>query len=103
MNSTYFQDDLHSSAKNGETQKRKKVLITFPKYTHKVCMNFKICVPTFIQWTTISKTQFSVQGSNTPVTLKQGQSHPTVNDSVDPMEGCNHAIFQRPYLNSVRG
>ena len=49
-----------------------------PTLTQSVHVLLNMCTnhTTFIQRTTISKTQVSVQGSNTPVTLKQGQSHP---------------------------
>ena len=48
-----------------------------------------------------SKKQFAVYDSDTPVTLKYGQSHQTWYKLVDPKKGYNHAKIERPSLNSV--
>ena len=37
----------------------------------------------------------------TLVTLKQGQSHQTFNENVDPEQGYTHAKFERSHFNSV--
>ena len=34
--------------------------------------------------------------------MKQGQSHHTYNDNLDPEQGHNHAKFERSRYNSVR-
>ena len=46
--------------------------------------------------------QFADYISDTPVTLKQSQDHPTQNDNVDPKQGYNHAQFERSCLNGVQ-
>ena len=38
-----------------------------------------------------SKKQSAAYGSDTPVTLKQGQGHKTSNELVDPKQGYNNA------------
>ena len=48
-----------------------------------------------------SKKQVAVYDPDTSVTLKQGQGHQTWYVLVDPKQGCNHAKFERPPLNSV--
>ena len=49
-----------------------------------------------------NKKQFAVHDSDTPETLKQGQSHHTWYDLVDSMQGYNKAKFEKPCLNSAR-
>ena len=46
--------------------------------------------------------QYSTYISDTPVTLKQGESHQTKNDNVDPKQGYNYAKFERSCFNGVR-
>ena len=49
-----------------------------------------------------SKQQFAVDGgSDTPVTLKQGQVHQTWYKLVDSKQGCVHAKFGKLRLNKV--
>ena len=48
------------------------------------------------------KKQVAVYDSDTPVTLKQGQSHQTWCELVDPKQGYNNAKFEKPRSNSVR-
>ena len=48
-----------------------------------------------------SKQDFAVFISNTPVTLKQSQSHQTYSDNADPEQGYNHAKFERFCFHSV--
>ena len=45
--------------------------------------------------------QFAVCGSDTPVTLKQGQDHQTWYELVDPKQGHNDIKFEKPCLKSV--
>ena len=47
------------------------------------------------------KKQLAVYGSDTPVTLKQGQSHQTWYALVDPKQGYDNAKFEKPHLNNV--
>ena len=54
-----------------------------------------------LQQTRISKAQFSIYISVTPVTLKQSQGHQTYNENVDPEQGYNHAKFERSCFNSI--
>ena len=48
-----------------------------------------------------SKKQFAVYDSDTPVTLKYGQSHQTWYKLVDPKKGYNHAKIERPQLTPL--
>ena len=48
------------------------------------------------------KTHYAVYVSDTPVTLKQSQSHQSWNESVNPNQSYNHAKFKRPPLNSAQ-
>ena len=45
--------------------------------------------------------QFAVCDSDTPVTLKQGQSHQTCYELVEPKHGYNNTNFEKPCLKSV--
>ena len=44
---------------------------------------------------------FAVYDFDTPVTLKQGQGHPTWYELLDLKQGHNHAKFVKPCLNHV--
>ena len=46
--------------------------------------------------------QFADYISDTPVTLKQSQDHPTQNDNVDPKQGYNHAKLERSCFTGDR-
>ena len=45
--------------------------------------------------------QYAVYPCDTPITLKQCQGHQAWNRLIDPEQGCNHAKFERPHINSV--
>ena len=55
-----------------------------------------------LQRTRITNTQFAVYISVIPVTLKQSQDPQTYNENVDPMQGYNHAKFERSCFNAVQ-
>ena len=46
--------------------------------------------------------QLAVYDSDAPVTLKQGQSHQTWYELVDPKQDYNCIRFEKPRLKSVR-
>ena len=48
------------------------------------------------------KTQFTVNVSDTPVTLKQGQGHQTQNNKVDPQQDYNSAKFEKSHFKGVQ-
>ena len=48
------------------------------------------------------KTHIAIYISDTPVTLKQGQGHQTLNDNADPKQYYKHATFERSCFNSGR-
>ena len=47
------------------------------------------------------KKQLSVQDSDTPVTLKEGQGHQTRYELVDHKQGSYHAKFSGPPLKNI--
>ena len=49
-----------------------------------------------------SRKQFAVYDSDKPLTLKQGHSHQTWYELIDPKQGYDKAKFGKLYLNSVR-
>ena len=55
-----------------------------------------------LQMARIQNTQFAVYISDTPETLKQGQSYQTWNDNEDSEQGYNHTKFERSHFNGVQ-
>ena len=80
-------------------------LITHQSHTdHIVYYLFNECSnhTTFkLQRMRIQTTQLAVYIPDTPVTLKQRQGRQTWNDNVDPLQGYNHAKFEKSCFNDV--
>ena len=81
--------------------------LKYPPESHKallcvvilnVCSNHKMFTLT---WTAFLKTLFADYGSDTFVTLKQGQSDQTWYKLADPQNSYNHTKFERSHFHRV--
>ena len=67
-----------------------------------LCLIFLMYIATIQLLKYSGQKRFTINDSNTPVILSQGQGHQTWNELVDPQQGYGHPKSERPPSNSAR-